>query len=797
MKLKVALLCGGPSLERGISLNSSRSVLDHLAGDDIEICPFYFDHKKNPYQISPSQLYSNTPSDFDFKLQQTAKPLTQRGLVRALAACDIVFPVMHGPFGEDGDIQSFLEKHQLPYVGSSADTCKRAFDKFIANEFIRKLGFFTLPSTVLKIFHRDHRAILTRFFKENHITRAVVKPATGGSSIGVFSVSTVSEALDKAETIFSKRMDTRVVVEPFARGREFTVIILQNRFNLPVAILPTEIEADYSKHQIFDFRKKYLPTRQVTYHCPPRFDGDTIERIQAQAEQLFSALGMRDFARFDGWVLDDGNIWFSDFNPISGMEQNSFLFQQSTRVGLSHRDILRFIVSRACARQGIPFPASTSARARQIPKSVGERKAVHILFGGKTSERQVSLMSGTNVWLKLRKSKRYDPKPFLLDVDGNVWEVPYALTLNHTVEEITANCVAAEGDKERLAMLERRVRRRLALSEGESSLEFFVPKKISLDDLMHRSGFIFIALHGGLGENGALQEILEKKGVLYNGPDSKVSALCMDKWQTAELIRKLDLPGVSTADSKVVSVPQSMNLSLQDSQALWRTLVGELKSSSLIIKPLADGCSSGIVRLFSSEDLRHYFELMHVRAPCIPAGTFKNQAQIVQMPAEEVNEVLLEHYVETDIVRVKGNSLKHIARSGWIEVTVGVVQDGRHLRVLNPSLTVAEGEVLSVEEKFQGGTGINITPPPAEIVQPHALSRAKALIGKVAEKFGIGGYSRIDAFLHCATGDVKIIEINTLPGLTPSTVLYHQGLAEKKPIFPMELLEKLIENKGY
>ena len=77
------------------------------------------------------------------------------------------------------------------------------------------------------------------------------------------------------------------------------------------------------------------------------------------------------------------------------------------------------------------------------------------------------------------------------------------------------------------------------------------------------------------------------------------------------------------------------------------------------------------------------------------------------------------------------------------------------------------------------------------------VEKIKGRIGELAEKLGIKGYSRIDAFVNIKAGDLQIIEINTLPGLTPSTVLYHQALAEDTPIFPMELLEILISNKGY
>ena len=495
-RLNVALLCGGPSLERGISLNSARSVCDHLQSDQIEVLPVYFDHHKNAYQISRAQLYSNTPSDFDFKLQSSAKPLNQTAFSRFLKIVDLAFPVMHGDFGEDGQIQRMLKQNNCPYAGSTAEACRRAFDKYRANEFIRKHGFYTLPSVVLKSHLKDHKKILADFFKEHKIKRAVVKPATGGSSIGVYSVSTVDEALEKASELFSKRVDTRLVVEPFCKGTEFTVIILENRFGMPVAVLPTEMELDYSDHQIFDYRKKYLATRNVTYHCPPRFDNEVVERIQIQAEQLFKLLGMRDFARFDGWLLPDGNIWFSDFNPISGMEQNSFLFQQTSQIGMSHKDLLRYIVKSACRRHNIRFPIADF----RLPKSGnGKRKSVNVLFGGRTAERQVSVMSGTNVWLKLRNSKKYNPKPYLLDMDHNVWRLPYSMTLNHTVEEIQDMCKNAEKSEKRLHKLKTRVLDKLNAQKDEINEELFLPEKMSLQEFIKHSDFIFIGLHGGIG----------------------------------------------------------------------------------------------------------------------------------------------------------------------------------------------------------------------------------------------------------------------------------------------------------
>ncbi len=787
--MKVALLCGGPSSERGISLNSARSVLDHLGSDAIEIVPIYFDSYKKPYHISTAQLYSNNPSDFDFKLAETGRPLSQPALIKLLRSVDMVFPVMHGAYGEDGAIQSFLEKNNIPFIGSPSSACKLVFDKYKANEYIREKGFYTLPSAVLKIYAKDHKKIITGFFKEHRIKRAIVKPATGGSSIGVFSVGSVAEALEKVETIFKKRMDTRVVIEPFATGTEFTVILLANRFGTPVAILPTEIETDYQNNQIFDFRKKYLPSRQVKYHCPPRFSNSVIEKIQIQAEQLFTLFGMQDFARFDGWVMSDGNIWFSDFNPISGMEQNSFLFQQAARIGFSHRDTLRYILARACTRQGVKID--------EPKEKISKRKEVPVLFGGATAERQVSLMSGTNVWLKLRTSKKYMPVPYVLSFDNHAWKLPYALILNHTVEEILENAERATIDMERLADLTEKVITRLGLVSGDATEKFFLPEKLGLEAFIEKFPFVFLALHGGIGENGEIQALLEKSKKRFNGSSSKVSALCMDKWKTSEAITACALRGVSTPKHRLVPITALQDLESKEYRSLWKELVHDLGSKTLIVKPRGDGCSAGIVRLQNESDLKAYVHFAQNGSLTIPKNTFSDQLEVVEMPLLPMSEIIFEEFITTDIVRVKANHLKYTKKSGWVEVTCGVLEEGDILRALNPSITVAEGAVLSVEEKFQGGTGVNITPPPEELIHAKILARARTSIQNVARALRIEGYARIDAFLELRTGNVKIIEVNTLPGLTPSTVLYHQALAEKAPIFPRELLELLIKNKGY
>ena len=98
-----------------------------------------------------------------------------------------------------------------------------------------------------------------------------------------------------------------------------------------------------------------LPIK-LTYHTPPRFSQAIVQQIRTQAEQIFHLFGMRDFVRLDGWVMQNGTLYFTDINPISGLEQNSFLFRQASILGMTHRHALEYILKRTCHRYQLTFP---------------------------------------------------------------------------------------------------------------------------------------------------------------------------------------------------------------------------------------------------------------------------------------------------------------------------------------------------------------------------------------------------------------------------------------------------------
>lgn len=868
--LRVGLVCGGPSAESGISLNSARSVLDHIQGDDLHVSCYYIDSHLKAYAISSAQLYSNTPADFDFKLESLARDfqsLTEFAEHLA-ASVDIVFPVIHGQFGEDGGIQELLEKYSIPFVGTGSTECRQAFDKYNASLELNKHGFVTVPSFLVQGSEVDESE-LAQWFINNHLNfssgKVVVKPTRAGSSIGVTVAYGVSDSLNKAKQIILEGIDERVLIEIFLDGgSEFTAIILDVGSGSdchPVVLLPSEVELQFhgsgairEKDAIFNYRRKYLPTQQVAYHTPPRFPINIIKSIREGASLLFQKLGLRDFARIDGWFLPSstnvfsssedkigrtelGTILFTDINLISGMEQTSFLFQQASKVGFSHSNILQTIIRRSCMR--FPNLASYNNLSGHLPQRTksqqpealegrqGIRK-VFVIFGGNTSERQVSLISGTNVWLNLQTFDDLEVTPFLLapSVDHSsgshsekkdsdvstreVWSLPYSLVLRHTIEEVLAACM--EAIEPARAALTSQLRDQVMddLMEGLEKHRWFrgfdiadeLPAKFTLTEWIKLAkkvqATVFITVHGGIGEDGTLQSLLEAGGVPYTGPGIMPSRICMDKFATSLALNNLASFGVLTINKDVLRKEDLLNMPIPQ---IWHDLTSKLQCETICVKPARDGCSTGVARLCCSEDLQVYLKALEECLLQIPPNSLLKAHGMIEMPNPPPEVLIFEPFIETDeiIVSSKSNSenAQHLlwrGQSRWIEITVGVIGKRGSMHSLSPSVTVKErGDILSLEEKFQGGTGINLTPPPVSIMSNAALRRCKQNIELIANTLQLEGFSRIDAFANVDTGEILVIEVNTVPGMTPSTVLIHQALAEEPAIYPHHFFRKLLD----
>lgn len=386
----------------------------------------------------------------------------------------------------------------------------------------------------------------------------------------------------------------------------------------------------------------------------------------------------------------------------------------------------------------------------------------------------------------------------------------YSLVLRHTTEEVLDACIEAIEPAQ--AALTSHLRNQVMndLMECLKKHSWFTgfdiadeqPVRYSLEKWVKLAkevqATVFIAVHGGIGEDGTLQSLLESEGVPHTGPGAAASKTCMDKVATSLALSHLADLGILTINKDVCRKEDLLNMPALE---IWDELISKLQCETLCVKPARDGCSTGVARLCCVEDLAVYIKALKDCLLRIPPDSFSKSHGMIEMPSPPPERLIFEPFIETDEIVVssksggeKAQGLVWKGNSRWVEITVGVIGTLGSMRSLSPSVTVKEtGDILSLEEKFQGGTGINLTPPPASIVSNEALERCKHRIELIANTLQLEGFSRIDAFLNVDSGEVLIIEVNTVPGMTPSTVLIHQALAEQPPMYPHKFFRTLLD----
>ncbi len=786
----IGLVCGGPSLERGISLNSARSALDHLQSASVKIVPFFVDQNRDFHALNPDQLYSNTPQDFDFKLAHVGKQLTPESLQQALRACDLVFSVIHGVFGEDGQLAAQLESWDIPFVGSSSAACDRAYHKDQALAHLQAGNFPTIPWLCLEKGKLD-RAVLDAFWHKHIPKQGVVKPVAGGSSIDVSMVASPDDLIDICTEAFSRHK--KMILQPFYSGMELTVTLVETENGTIVSLPPTATKMLHGTETIFSYRDKYLPSYSTHNTTPAPIPVTHLADIASQTQAMFRHFGMSDCVRLDGWYDPEQGFICNDVNPMTGLEQSSFFFKQAACCGASHADILQTLVRSACARQNLSHLTS------YLPsKPASDNLPVPVLFGGSSTERQVSVLSGSNVWLKLMRAGNLTPHAFFLDPSNQVWRLPYVLALHHTVEEIEADIQRYQGIPSDLQHYILALSDHLSIPDHQRPFQYHLdPISLTsfLDLCQEQYPFVFLGLHGGIGEDGTLQQMLTCRNLAFNGSLSQASQLCMDKKATRDCIRHAHIKQVISPKQARIDAASFAQSDQQHSLSLWSNLCQDTEHGGpFIIKPMKDGCSSGIVRINDAADLHTYCRLVADRATTIAPNTFHDQPQPIAL-SSRADAMLIEPYIATDDVRVENQTLHHIPQTGWLELTVVVRQQGNKLVAFTPSITVSESAVLSVEEKFQGGTGINLTPPPESLLTQKDVALIQNLVAQCATALGLSQYARMDIFFHRTRKEMIVIEANTLPALTPSTVLYQQALVENPPIRPGCFLQQLVQER--
>ena len=160
---------------------------------------------------------------------------------------------------------------------------------------------------------------------------------------------------------------------------------------------------------------------------------------------------------------------------------------------------------------------------------------------------------------------------------------------------------------------------------------------------------------------------------------------------------------------------------------------------------------------------------------------------------------MLQEFIEAKSFKIEELDLKDISPNcNWIETTIGVFTVDGQTHAMSPSLTVIKGNILTEIEKFQQGDGVNFTPLPQQLVPSALAENASDFARKIAIEMGLYSVARIDAFLNVKTGNMKIIEINTNPGMSAATVIFHQAVeAGMTPIQFLETISRSAENRSF
>ncbi len=750
-KIRIGVLMGGKSLEKEVSFNTGRTVCDYIDTTQYTTVPLYQTGSKI-YLLPWHFLHRGKTTDFEHRLATEAECIAWDDLKKHV---DFIYIAQHGRYAEDGTLQGFLNILGIPYLGSNVFASALRTDKIIHKTFLNNAGIATPAFIAVEPYEIDNfeeyqDVIFTRL--ENLYPRArpepvegyhssargypstssgrahknknntpdnndffVIKPYNEGSSIGISIVTkdNLEGALKKACYIEPGKRK-RVLIEEKIVGMEFTCIILTDHKTGELFALPPTESVANQEVGFFDYEQKYMPGRGIK-RTPARCSAEITQRIQETCIHVMQTLEFDTMCRIDGFVTQDDKIVIIDPNTLSGMAPSSYIFNQAAEVNMSPAQLVNYIIETELHRYHLITTDMNNKTSETL--SHAQKIRVAILLGGKSNEKETSIDSGRNVFYKLSPHK-YDP--IAVFVSDNL-EL-YILTQSQLVRNSTKEIV-----------------------------ELLQPsQKIKWNDLPTIADFVFIALHGGEGEDGSVQGTLEILGMPYNGSSVLASALCMNKYKANEL---LAAHGFNVPKNVLLNKSEWSNSKAESLSNILRKLCGgECVSEELIVKPHDDGCSVMVQKVTNEDEL----------------------ITAIENVLQEKDAVLIEECIT------------------GMELTVGVMGN-EHPRALPPSHAISLSGILSIEEKFLPGAGENQTPAP---LPQEALQFVQRTMERAFVTLQCKGYSRIDCFYQTAEQSpthkerVIILENNTLPGLTPATCLFHQ--AAEIGLKPMDFLDQLI-----
>ncbi|HEY7595183.1 MAG TPA: D-alanine--D-alanine ligase family protein [Actinophytocola sp.] len=355
-RIRVAVVFGGQSSEHSVSCVSAASVLANLDPERFEVLPV---------GITPQGSWVLGPADpTTLAIEGRTMPTISSGTALTLPAdpsaanlvvlergregevlskVDVVFPVLHGAYGEDGTIQGLLEMVGLPYAGAGVLSSAVVMDKEFTKKLLAAEG---LPICRYEVLPRG-AATLTEAQRARLGLPAFVKPARAGSSTGITKITDWSE-LDGAVAT-ARAIDPKVLVESAVVGREVECGVLEFPDGRVEASLPAEIRISADGPDWYDFETKYLD-EVAELDIPAKLDDDVTDRLRAMAVQAFHALDCQGLARVDFFVRADGSLVINELNTMPGFTPTSAYPKMWAITGVDYPTLLSTLVDTAIAR---------------------------------------------------------------------------------------------------------------------------------------------------------------------------------------------------------------------------------------------------------------------------------------------------------------------------------------------------------------------------------------------------------------------------------------------------------------
>jgi len=361
---RVALVFGGRSSEHAISCATAGSVLRALDRDRYDVVPIgitaegqWVLEADDPERLAISDAGA-LPSVDDSRAGVSLSSQDGAGRLvvhessqvpATLGDVDVVFPLLHGPWGEDGTIQGLLEMAGVRYVGAGVLASAVGMDKHYMKVVLQAHGLPVLPSTVITPRRWESDAPACREAVAALGFPVFVKPCRGGSSIGISKVHDVSE-LDAAVDL-AREHDPKVLVEVAAEGgREVECGVIEGfDGEPPEASVPAEIVVD-GTHEFYDFAAKYLPEEHTELNVPADLSDGVAARVQELSVAAFEALSCEGLARVDFFVLPDQSVVINEINTMPGFTPLSMFPRMWAASGLDYPALVDRLLQLALRR---------------------------------------------------------------------------------------------------------------------------------------------------------------------------------------------------------------------------------------------------------------------------------------------------------------------------------------------------------------------------------------------------------------------------------------------------------------